>query len=281
MPAPWQPLVQLRRASTGSHPKTVEQKEAGGEFCTPASPLQTGCLSAANTIAAVIGRGTRLFAALAAIALCAGALSACGGSDSNSSSSSTSSTGSEKNGGPGGEGTSGKGQGGGGEQQGSKAGGEPHESAPISPLRVSGGGSGQFRVKGGDNSVQDFGEESSEGELEEAAATLHDFYVARAEEDWRAACARLAKTVVEQLEQLGSRSKSGDESCPAVLASLTPSLPPAVQRESTAVDAGSLRVEGERGFLIYTGAEQTIYAINMAHEGGQWKVGSLAPVALR
>jgi hypothetical protein len=233
----------------------------------------------------VIGRGTRLIAALAAVALFAGVLSACGGSDSNSgsssSSTSTSSTGAEKNARPG-EGASEKDRTkGGGTQQGSKAEGEPHESAPVSPLQVSGGGSGQFRVKGGDNSIQDFGEEGSESELEEAAVALHDFFVARAEGDWRAACARLSKTVVEQLEQLGARAKPESKSCPSTLAALTPPLPPAVQRESTLVDAGSLRVEGERGFLIYRGAEQTAYAINMAHEGGQWKVGGLAPVPLQ
>jgi hypothetical protein len=232
----------------------------------------------------VIGWGTRLFAALVAVAVFAGALSACGGSSSGSTSSSAStSTGPEKSGKQGNEEASEKSQAGGGEgkQQASQGKSEQQESAPISPLRVSGGGSGQFRVKGGDNSVQDFGDESSESELEEAAAALHDFFVARAEGDWRTACARLAKIVAEQLEQLGTQSKSGSKGCPAVLAQLTPPLPPAVQRESTVVDAGSLRVEGERGFLIYTGAEQTAYAINMAHEGGQWKVGSLAPVPLR
>jgi hypothetical protein len=228
----------------------------------------------------VIWRGTRLIAALAALALCAGALSACGSSDSNSgsSSSSTSSTDSEKSG----EGASEKKQANGsGTQQGSKEGGEPPGSAATSPLHVSGGGSGQFRVKGGDNSIQDFGEESSEGELEEAAVALHEFLVARAEEDWRTACARVSKIVAQQLEQLGSRSQSGNKSCPAALAALTPPLPPAVQRETTIVDAGSLRVEGERGFLIYRGAEQTIYAINMAHEDERWKVGGLAPVPLQ
>lgn len=229
----------------------------------------------------MIGRGTRSIVTLAAIALLAGALSACGGS----SSTSTASTSSTTTNGSGAEGKNAahkdEASGGNGGQQGSEAGGGSRESRTISPLHVSGGGSGQFRVKGGDNSVQNFGEESGDSELEEAAAALHDFFVARAEEDWGAACARLSKTVAEQLEQLSSRSKSANKSCPATLAALTPPLPPAVQRESTVVDAGSLRVEGERGFLIYRGAEQTVYAITMTHEGGQWQVGSLAPVPLQ
>jgi hypothetical protein len=230
----------------------------------------------------VTGRGTRLIAALAAVALLGVALSACGGSGSGSSSSSTTAaSGGGKSGEQGGraapeERRAGDGE---GEQSGSKEGGQPDQPASTSPLHVSGGGAGQFRVKGGDNSIQDFGEESDESELEEAARVLHDFYVARAEEEWKTACARLSAAVMQQLAVLGARSKSGNQSCPATLAALTPSLSPAEQRETTVVDAGSLRVEGDRGFLVYRGAEQTVYAINMAREGG-WKVGGLAPVPL-
>lgn len=151
----------------------------------------------------------------------------------------------------------------------------------TAPLKVSGGGSAQFRVKGGDNSVQDFGEESDESELEEAATALHGFYVARAEENWLAACSLLSKTVARQLKQLASSSnKPSGRGCAGILQALTPSLPPAVQKELTVVDAGSLRTEDERAFLIYRGAEGTTYAISMTQEGGAWKVGALAATPL-
>lgn len=235
----------------------------------------------------MIRRGTRLVAALAAAVLLAVAVSACGGSGSGTSSSTSASAGaSEKGAGKGGEaspekGQAGDGEGGSGEggSDGSSGGGQTRRQAPVAPLKVSGGGSGQFRVEGGDNSIQDFGEEGDEGELEEAARVLHDFYVARAEKDWSAACARLSKSLVRQLETLAAQAKSGDKSCPTTLAALTPPLSPAVQRETTVVDAGSLRVEGDRGFLIYRGAGKTVYAINMAHEGG-WKVAALSGVPL-
>jgi hypothetical protein len=210
-------------------------------------------------------------------------LAACGGSGSGSASSSTATSVESVPQGPG-EGARGDGEKRPAEPAGQGGGkGEPQASgsAPVAPLHVSGGGSGQFRVKGGDNSIEEFGEESGAGELEEAAAALHDFFVARAEEDWRGACSQLSKNVAAELEQLASRSKSGKKGCPATLAGLTPPLPPAVQRESTVVDAGSLRLEGERAFLIYRGAEKAAYAINMAHEDGKWKVGSLAPVPLQ
>jgi hypothetical protein len=214
-----------------------------------------------------------------------GALTACGDSGSNTADSS--STSKEASSQPGSKESESKSDSKGSKKEGSQSkqgdgSGESNSRVHVVPLKVSGGGSTQFRnPKGGDNSVQDFGEESSGSELEEAADALHGFFVARAEEDWRKACSLLSKTVAEQLKQLGSRSKPAHKGCPATLAALTPPLPPAVQRESTMVDAGSLRVEGERGFLIYRGAEETVYAITMAHEGDSWKVGSLAPVPLQ
>jgi hypothetical protein len=220
--------------------------------------------------------------ALTAAILAAVALGACGSSGS-STSSSENSTGtttappaSKQSGTE--AGTNGSSQAG---RQKAKAPDESSSKVETAPLKVSGGGSGQFRVKGGDNSIQDFGEESDESELEEAAASLHDFLVARAEQDWPTACSHLAKVVAQQLQQLASRSgKLSGAGCAGILAALTPPLPPKVQKESTIVDAGSLRSEGEQAFLIYRGAEAKVYAIPMKPEGGAWKVGALAATPL-
>lgn len=151
----------------------------------------------------------------------------------------------------------------------------------TAPLKVSGGGSAQYRVPDGDNSIQEFGGESKETELEEAAAALHDYLVARAEEDWPAACTNLAKSAKEQLQALASRSKNLEgKGCAAILQALAPSLPASVRRESTIVDAGSLRLEEGRAFLIYRGAEGAVYAVAMTPEDGGWRVNSLAATPL-
>lgn len=151
----------------------------------------------------------------------------------------------------------------------------------VPPLKVSGGGSDQYRTKGGDNSIQEFGEETGESELQQAAEALHGFYVARAAGEWERACSYLAKQVAKQLEQLASRSPQlKGKGCGAVLNALTRPLPPAAERETTQIDAGSLRQEGERAFLIYSGAEGKAYATPMQLEGGAWKVGSLAGTPL-
>lgn len=229
--------------------------------------------------------GTRPLAALIAALLVAGLLAACGSSDSSSSNSTSAGT-------PSGSSTTtdatthNNQQGGPSEKKNSHSqshqGGDHGSSGRTvaeveTPLKVSGGGSTQFRTKGGDNSIQEFGDESSESELQEAAEVVHSFYVSRAAEEWGKACSYLAKSNAEQLEQLVSQASKGKEAgCATALKVFTQPLPVAVEREITTVDAGSLRHEGEQGFLIYYGADHVKYAMPLKNEGGSWKVAGLS-----
>ncbi len=146
----------------------------------------------------------------------------------------------------------------------------------------SGGGSGQYIVKGGDNSVQEFGQEADSQELNAAAVALHDFLDARAEGNWAAACDYMAKSVVESFQKLGEQlKKSEDTTCAGILESLTnPAAKNAMKAEAEKANVGSLRVEGGRSFVIYTGLDGTILAIPVTNEGGAWKVASLTGTPL-
>jgi hypothetical protein len=242
----------------------------------------------------VIRGGTRLIFALAAAALVALMLAACGGSDSNSSDSdSTGSSASEAR--PPGESSQSESQGQtspqtqGGSQQGSEGGpdgsqgdqkeAKVHTVKEVSaPLKISGGGSEQFLVKGGDNSIQEFGDEEGESELETAAKVVHDFYVDRGIGAWSDACALMSVLLREQLEQLAS--KSNVKGCAPFLEAFTSQLSAETWREITTVDAVSLRREDDHGFLIYVGAGGTVYAMPLKEEGGEWKVTGLAATEL-
>lgn len=226
--------------------------------------------------------GTRPLAVLLAAVLAAAVLAACGSSSSDSSSAtsteasgSTSDTTTAKSG-------SGQQSGGSAQSKGShEASGGKSTAEVETPLKVSGGGSAQFRSKGGDNSIQEFGGESGESELQEAAEVVHGFYVSRAAEEWDKACSYLAKSNIEQLEQLANQSaKSQGADCATVLKAFTRPLPASVDREITTVDAGSLRREGEQGFLIYYGAGHVKYAMPLRDEGGVWKVTALSGTTL-
>lgn len=146
----------------------------------------------------------------------------------------------------------------------------------------SGGGSGQFRQKGGDNSVQEFGEEAGEEEFDAAAVALHNFLDARAEGNWRAACDYMSKAIVESFEKLAAQAKQIEEtSCAGILEKLTnPAAKKSMKAEAEKANVGSLRVEGDRSFVIYTGVGGTVLAMPMADEDGDWKVASLAGTPL-
>lgn len=148
------------------------------------------------------------------------------------------------------------------------------------PHHDSGGGSGQFEAKGGDNSIEEFGEETSGSEFEEAAAALHDYLDARAQRAWAAACGYLATGVTKELiVQLAKARGGAAPSCAGLLASFSSGLPQAVLREAAVADVGSLRVEGDRGFLLYHGAHGAGYFIPMVREEGHWRVAAIAPSA--
>jgi len=218
--------------------------------------------------------------------LLAAALGACGGGDDSTSgtaasqaqatgpTSKTGSTGPASKGGASNTGSQGK------QAEDQPEGGNAAEFTPKQH-QDNGGGAAQYQVKGGDNSVQEFGQEAGGADFEAAATALHNFLDARAEGNWAAACQYMSKSTVESFERLAAQSKSSDMSCGAILAQITnPAAKQSLVEEAAKADIGSLRTEGDRAFLIYTAGGKTILAMSMANEGGQWKVAGLVGTPL-
>jgi hypothetical protein len=142
----------------------------------------------------------------------------------------------------------------------------------------SGGGSAPYKVKGGDNSVQEFGEEAGSSEFDAAATALHNFLDARAEGNWAATCDYVSKNIIESVEKLAAKAKGiEDKSCAGILEKLTnPAAKPAMKAEAEQANVRSLRTEGEQAFVLYTGPDGKIFSMPMANEAGAWKVASLS-----
>lgn len=168
------------------------------------------------------------------------------------------------------------------------SGGVPGDTSAHFKPRVhhdSGGGAAQFEEKGGDNSIQEFGAESSGSEFEQAAATLHDYLDARAAHAWAASCRYLAPVVVEQLAQLASAGgansgKGSKPSCARLVAGLSAGVPSSALREAAVADVGALRVRGRSAFLLFVGPHGARFFVPMAREGDRWKVAAIAPSAV-
>lgn len=170
------------------------------------------------------------------------------------------------------------------EAQSGGAGSKSDEAADFTPKQHSdsGGGAAQFEVEGGDNSVQEYGKEAGSQEFEAAAAALHGFLDARAEGNWAAACSYISRAVIRSLEALPAEGKQGEaKSCAGALEKvISPVAKDLMKAEAAQADVGSLRVEGDRSFVIYTGSEGAVLAMPMANEHGVWKVSSLVGTPL-
>lgn len=229
-----------------------------------------------------------LVAALVALLLALGVAACGGGDDSDTTTEAAQQQSQTDNASEGADQGNGDGTGNGDSSAGNSDGGEGRsgggDASDFVPKKHSdsGGGAEQFKVKGGDNSVQEFGEEADTEEFDAAAVALHNFLDARAEGNWAAACEYMSKGVVESFKKLASQAKQiNDTSCGGFLEKLTnPAAKQAMKEEAAKANVGSLRIEDEQAFVIYTGIDGTVLAMPMADEDGDWKVASLAGTPL-
>lgn len=153
----------------------------------------------------------------------------------------------------------------------------PQTPAPSPPAehQDSGGGADQVLRKGGDNAIQEFGQEGGGSELASAASELHAYLDARAAGRWEDACSYLAPRVVASLEQFAAARGEGRlEGCPDILQALSSGAGTAGLRAADQVDVGSLRLQGSRGFLLYHGPQGVDFAMPVVLEAGEWKLAA-------
>ncbi|HXS33721.1 MAG TPA: hypothetical protein VN758_08120 [Solirubrobacterales bacterium] len=156
-------------------------------------------------------------------------------------------------------------------------------SSETGPLRITGGGSGQFRERGADNSIEEYGHEASRSELEQAASDVHSYLVARVEEDWTQACTYFSKDFRKQLEEEAPHSEQvAGKGCAATVDAYLSPVPRSERYESSKVEAGSLRVKGDTGFIFFNAAAPDGgHKLYMAREDGSWRIGgNLYPTSL-
>ena len=136
---------------------------------------------------------------------------------------------------------------------------------------------GQNEIKGSDHSIQNFGKESSDVELDEAAEALHGYLDARAAGAWSDACKHLTPSLVAAISS--TVQGAAGKGCPALLSAFFANAPESSLQEEATADVASLRAKGDSGFAIYSGVGGAVYFIPMVRQEGHWKVAALAPSA--
>lgn len=149
------------------------------------------------------------------------------------------------------------------------------------------------RNRGGDNSIQDYGDEASRNERREAATVLTAYLGAYARGDGDSACAllddRAADAVADATATLASRapdevSAAKDlqvESCADALGLLEAGAGSAGREAGGPPRVLSVRLDGDQAFAIYARAGDEQYAIPMQRiETDGWRIGALAGTPL-
>jgi hypothetical protein len=126
--------------------------------------------------------------------------------------------------------------------------------------------------KGGDDSVQTFGKEAGPTQSAEAAQTVKGFFQGRADGRWADACYYLSSEMIGMLTQ----GAGEDAGCISLLRSFSRNIPRRALKRATRVRVGSVRIDGDRGFVVYKGAGGKWYAVLLSKENGEWKLGALA-----
>lgn len=149
------------------------------------------------------------------------------------------------------------------------------ESAPTETATPEGAGS--FRRPGADNSIQEYGEEADDAELEAASEVAVAYMGARAQGDWKKTCTYMAESAVKPLERIAASSPQFEgDGCAAVLEAFLGSTPAPDRASTIAGGVGSLRVDGARAFALYHGTDGRDYFLPLVEEDGEWKIGALA-----
>jgi hypothetical protein len=123
--------------------------------------------------------------------------------------------------------------------------------------------------------IEHAGEEAGATDRAAVTSTVQGFLKARAAGDWARACSLMTASTKQNLVFfLSERLKSRD--CTKLLAELTATTPPKTLAKDERIQVTGVRVDGDRGFVLYSDANGTASDFPVTREGNAWKVGAIA-----
>jgi hypothetical protein len=122
--------------------------------------------------------------------------------------------------------------------------------------------------------AEELGSEASGSRAGQAEAALRGYLDARAGEEWTKACSFLTKGFRQLYSRLSKSPAVKGKGCAGTVAKVDERLSPRERADLRKFEVDSVRVEGGRGYIIYTDAAGTQRATPIASEGGRWKISS-------
>jgi hypothetical protein len=151
--------------------------------------------------------------------------------------------------------------------------------AVVLALGGCGGGGSDSTTPGtatGTASLKSFGEEASPAERAAAAQVVEEFFRARRDGDSAKQCSLMSASTKKNLQEFGGGLSERIQPCPKLVKSVDSQLAATTITQPGRIRVISVRVEGERGFVLYRDAKGAEAAFPVIREGSAWKVSALA-----
>jgi hypothetical protein len=158
-------------------------------------------------------------------------------------------------------------------------GGDGGASTASTSSGSAGGGSGGGEAKGGEASIEEFGDEAGGSDREQILAVFNGYLNAVADEDYEAACSDLSAASQRSLEQFGGEAVKG-KGCATILPALLAPTAGQVARQQANGKVTKVRDEGDRAFVVFKAPGAKLYQLTMVKEDGSWKAATLAAAVL-
>lgn len=106
---------------------------------------------------------------------------------------------------------------------------------------------------------------------ERISESFETYFEARLEGEWKKACAYLTDSSRRLLSRIASRSDQIDgKTCAPALASFTKRLSPSKRAALTEAEVQAVRLDGNRGYVIYGGGDDQRFATQIMLAEGRW-----------
>jgi hypothetical protein len=125
-------------------------------------------------------------------------------------------------------------------------------------------------------SYETFGSDASPQDRAAAAGAVQGFLQARANNDSAKECSLMAASTKANLAGFGGGLSEKSQPCTQLVEAVRARIKPKELAQGDRIQVTGVRVDGDRGFVIYQDASGAKSAFAVVREGSAWKVGAIA-----
>ena len=129
-------------------------------------------------------------------------------------------------------------------------------------------------------SYETFGDEASPQDRAAAAGAVQSFLRARADDDPAKECSLMAASTKANLAGFGGGLAENSQPCTKLVEAVRGRIKPKALAQGDRIQVTDVRVDGDRGFVIYEDASGAKSAFAVVREGSIWKIGGITGYSL-